>query len=85
MIHLAMLEVDEKGSSATWGAHVTDEEYAAAAADQHLMLPRATGSRVPPHARSLAEPRGTCSRVASWSSRQATDARQTNAIMTRNE
>jgi quercetin dioxygenase-like cupin family protein len=27
MSHLALLEVDEKGASATWGAHVTDEEY----------------------------------------------------------
>ncbi|MGI8551423.1 MAG: (R)-mandelonitrile lyase [Dehalococcoidia bacterium] len=30
MTHLAMLEVDEQGASATWGNHVTDEEYAAA-------------------------------------------------------
>jgi quercetin dioxygenase-like cupin family protein len=27
MTHLAMLEVDEKGTSTTWGQHVTDEEY----------------------------------------------------------
>jgi quercetin dioxygenase-like cupin family protein len=27
MTHLAMLEVDENGASATWGEHVTDEEY----------------------------------------------------------
>ena len=27
MTHLAMLEVDEQGNSATWGQHVTDEEY----------------------------------------------------------
>ncbi len=27
MTHLAMLEVDENGNNATWGAHVTDEEY----------------------------------------------------------
>jgi len=27
MTHLAMLEVDEKGVSANWGAHVTDDEY----------------------------------------------------------
>jgi quercetin dioxygenase-like cupin family protein len=32
MAHLAMLQVDEEGSSATWGAHVTDEEYGAAPA-----------------------------------------------------
>jgi hypothetical protein len=25
-----MLEVDDEGSLATWGDHVTDEEYAAA-------------------------------------------------------
>jgi quercetin dioxygenase-like cupin family protein len=29
MTHLAMLEVDDKGNSATWGDHVTDEEYGA--------------------------------------------------------
>lgn len=27
MTHLAMYEVDEVGNSATWGEHVTDEEY----------------------------------------------------------
>src|SRR5271166_911425 len=27
MTHLAMLEVDEQGNSATWGDHVTNEEY----------------------------------------------------------
>jgi quercetin dioxygenase-like cupin family protein len=32
MTHIAMLEVDEEGTSATWGDHVTDEEYAAAPA-----------------------------------------------------
>ena len=30
MTHIAMLEVDDEGNSATWGAHVTDEEYVAA-------------------------------------------------------
>ena len=30
MTHLAMHEVDDDGNPATWGAHVTDEEYAAA-------------------------------------------------------
>ena len=30
MTHLAMFEVDDDGNSATWGEHVTDEEYAAA-------------------------------------------------------
>src|SRR4029077_11240088 len=30
MTHLAMLDVDEKGSNATWGDHVSDVEYAAA-------------------------------------------------------
>jgi quercetin dioxygenase-like cupin family protein len=30
MTHLALLEVDEQGSSATWLEHVTDEEYGAA-------------------------------------------------------
>jgi quercetin dioxygenase-like cupin family protein len=32
MTHLAMLEVDDEGNSATWGDHVTDEEYNAAPA-----------------------------------------------------
>ncbi len=27
MAHVAMLEVDEAGNNATWGEHVTDEEY----------------------------------------------------------
>ena len=27
MTHLAMAEVDGEGNSATWGEHVTDEEY----------------------------------------------------------
>ena len=30
MTHLSLVEVDDKGNSATWGAHVSDEEYAAA-------------------------------------------------------
>jgi quercetin dioxygenase-like cupin family protein len=30
MTHLAMLEVDDEGNGATWGEHVTDEEYAGA-------------------------------------------------------
>ena len=30
MAHLAMLVVDDEGNAATWGEHVTDEEYAAA-------------------------------------------------------
>jgi len=32
MTHLAMLQVDDEGNSATWGAYVTDEEYEAAPA-----------------------------------------------------
>ena len=27
MTHLAMLEVDDQGNSATWGDHVSDQEY----------------------------------------------------------
>lgn len=27
MTHIAMLEVDQDGNSATWGDHVTDDEY----------------------------------------------------------
>jgi quercetin dioxygenase-like cupin family protein len=30
MTHIAMLQVDEDGNNATWGEHVTDEEYGAA-------------------------------------------------------
>ena len=30
MTHLAMLIVDDEGTAAVWGDHVTDEEYAAA-------------------------------------------------------
>lgn len=29
MTHLSLVEVDDDGNSATWGAHVTDEEYGA--------------------------------------------------------
>jgi hypothetical protein len=29
MTHLAMLQVDDGGTSATWGNHVSDAEYAA--------------------------------------------------------
>jgi quercetin dioxygenase-like cupin family protein len=34
MTHLAMLEVDDEGNAATWGDHVSDEEYAAAPATE---------------------------------------------------
>ncbi|HKH40708.1 MAG TPA: hypothetical protein VKA41_02520 [Solirubrobacterales bacterium] len=30
MTHLVMQDVDDKGNAATWGDHVTDEEYNAA-------------------------------------------------------
>ena len=30
MTHIAMLQVDDQGNPATWGEHVTDEEYAGA-------------------------------------------------------
>lgn len=29
MTHLSLVEVDETGNSATWGSHVTDDEYGA--------------------------------------------------------
>ncbi len=32
MTHLAMLQVDAEGKTATWGDHVTDDEYGAAPA-----------------------------------------------------
>jgi quercetin dioxygenase-like cupin family protein len=35
MAHIAMVEVDDEGNSATWGDHVSDEEYAAAPATDH--------------------------------------------------
>src|SRR3954447_8401329 len=33
MLHIAMLQVDDDGNNATWGEHVTDEEYRAAPAN----------------------------------------------------
>ena len=30
MVHMAIVQVDDEGDSATWGEHVTDEEYGAA-------------------------------------------------------
>jgi quercetin dioxygenase-like cupin family protein len=30
LTHLSMVEVDDKGNSATWGAHVSDDQYGAA-------------------------------------------------------
>lgn len=35
MTHLALLQVDDEGNSATWGDHVTDAEYAAAPSIDH--------------------------------------------------
>jgi len=32
MTHIAMQQVDDRGSAVTWGEHVTDEEYTAAQA-----------------------------------------------------
>jgi quercetin dioxygenase-like cupin family protein len=32
MTHIAMLQVDDEGNTATWGDHVSDDEYAAAPA-----------------------------------------------------
>jgi quercetin dioxygenase-like cupin family protein len=32
MTHMAMVEVDAEGHAATWGEHVTDDEYNAAPA-----------------------------------------------------
>jgi quercetin dioxygenase-like cupin family protein len=29
MTHLSLVEIDDEGNSATWGPHVSDEEYAA--------------------------------------------------------
>ena len=31
MAHMAMLDVDDEGTSATWGEHVTDADYAGSA------------------------------------------------------
>jgi quercetin dioxygenase-like cupin family protein len=30
MVHIAMVDVDDEGNAATWGDHVSDEEYTAA-------------------------------------------------------
>jgi len=30
MVHVAMVDVDDEGTSATWGDHVSDDEYTAA-------------------------------------------------------
>jgi quercetin dioxygenase-like cupin family protein len=30
MTHLSLVQADERGNTATWGSHVTDEEYGAA-------------------------------------------------------
>ena len=35
MAHVAMVEVDDEGNSATWGDHVSDVEYGAAPAIDH--------------------------------------------------
>jgi quercetin dioxygenase-like cupin family protein len=35
MTHLSLVEVDDEGTSATWGDHVTDEEYGAAPSAGH--------------------------------------------------
>jgi quercetin dioxygenase-like cupin family protein len=35
MTHVAMLEVDDEGNPATWGDHVTEEEYGAAPASDN--------------------------------------------------
>jgi quercetin dioxygenase-like cupin family protein len=33
MTHIALMQVDEDGNAATWGDHVTDEEYGAASSE----------------------------------------------------
>ena len=49
MTHIAMLQVDDEGNSATWGDHVSDEEYAGGARSRRL-TPRwaAESTNVPP-------------------------------------
>jgi len=52
MTHLAMLQTGEDGSNATWGPHVTDDEYAAAPASPNssatrLPMPLAPAARAP--------------------------------------
>ena len=39
MTHLAMLDVDGEGNAATWGEHVTEAEYGAAAAEWRSAAP----------------------------------------------
>lgn len=48
MTDLAMLEVDEEGTSATWGDHVTDDEYTAADGHSKAEISRRTQSCVHP-------------------------------------
>ena len=49
MTHIAMLEVDDEGNPATWGDHVTDEEYAAAPeTDANAVREAPESTTVPP-------------------------------------
>ena len=45
MTHIAMLEVDDDGKSATWGNHVTDEEYRGGTRAGQLRRPTRAGLR----------------------------------------
>ena len=38
MTHIAMLDVDGEGNPATWGDHVTDDEYARSAVEHRLTM-----------------------------------------------
>jgi hypothetical protein len=44
MTHLAMQEIDDPGSPAIWGEHITDEEYNAA--PREATGPQAAAGRV---------------------------------------
>src|SRR5437667_5638481 len=51
MSHLSIVEADDKGNSATWGAHVSDDEYRAAPA-AGKEAGRCAGGRAPGSRRS---------------------------------
>jgi hypothetical protein len=43
MTHLATVQVDDEGNAATWGDHLTEEEYAAAPPIDSQMDPEPAG------------------------------------------
>jgi quercetin dioxygenase-like cupin family protein len=65
MVHIALQQNDETGSSVTWGEHVTDEQYpgrSSVVACREAPRWRASSSRAPPTALGW-PPRGRCLRT----------------------